>query len=149
MSRDAASRNGHLIRAEEAMRRARGEFERARKARDELGAGQSAEKAWLAVAEASHALFRLTGVPERKLPQGHQGVFSLLRRYAAPDMVRSFLHARGILHTEVFYRGAVDWPTVAETLAEAEGFVRRVRDAACRQMTGGYLARGRASPEGR
>jgi hypothetical protein len=120
-------RNGHLLRAERAVQRARPEFEQAKKSKDELQASQAAEKAWLAVAEATHALLRLKGVPEHKLPQGHQGVFQMLRRYGGEDMARTLVFVRGILHTEAFYRGAVEWRIVGEGLGQAEGFVARVR----------------------
>ena len=121
------SKNGHLARAERAIVRARAELDSAKKAGDELGASQASEKAWLAVAEATNALLVLKGVPERKLPQGHQGVFFMLRKHGGPEMARILVLTRGVLHTEAFYRGSVEWGIIGDTLAQAEAFVARVR----------------------
>jgi hypothetical protein len=122
--------NGHLTRAIQAISRAKVEFATARKAKDEMAASQAAEKAWLAVAEATHAFLRCKGFAEDKLPKGQNGAFLLLRKHGTHDLVKTFLTARGILHTEAFYRGSVDWPTIAEVIGEAEGFVTRVRSVA-------------------
>ncbi len=122
-----SSENGHLKRAILAIARSKVEFTTARKTKDELAASQAAEKAWLAVAEATHAFLRCKGLAEDQLPKGQQGAFILLRKHGSHELVKTFLTTRGILHTETFYRGAIDWPTIAEVIADAEGFVNRAR----------------------
>lgn len=120
-------KNGHIARAERAIAKAKTEYETARKAKDELAASQAAEKAWLAVSEATNAFLWLKGVPERKIPEGHRSAFFLLRKYGNTDMLRTFSLVRSVLHGDVFYRGQVEWGLTSEVIAEAEGFVDRVR----------------------
>jgi hypothetical protein len=126
----AHQKKGHLTRAIKAISLAKVEFATARKAKDEMAASQAAEKAWLAVAEATHAFLRCKGFSEEKLPKGQNGAFFLLRKHASHDLVETFLLARGILHSEAFYRGGVDWPTIDKVIGKAGGFVTRVRSVA-------------------
>jgi len=112
------------------MVKAGAEYEAARKARDELAASQAAEKAWLAVAEATNALLRLKGVPERRLPEGHRGAIFLLRKHGGHDMVRVYHEALGVLHSNAFYRGLIEWPLIGEHVERARSYVTRVRHLA-------------------
>lgn len=121
------SRNGHLVRAERAIGKAITELETARNDRDELAGSQAAEKAWLAVAEATNALLRLKGVPERRLPEGHRGAIFLLRKHGGQDMVRVYHESLGILHSNAFYRGLVEWPLIGDHVERARAYVARVR----------------------
>jgi hypothetical protein len=127
-----AKRNPHLIRALAALERGKFEWAAAKKSKDELSAAQAAEKVWLSVAEATHAFLRHKGVGERNLPKGSNGAFAQLRRHGGHDLVKTFLETRGILHTETFYRGAVDWPSIDEVIADADRFVSRVKFLATR-----------------
>lgn len=47
-------------------------------------------------------------------------------------MARILILTRGVLHTEAFYRGAVEWRVLGDTLAQAESFVARVCNLAGR-----------------
>lgn len=125
-------KNGHLDRAVLAITRARSEFQRARRANDELDAGQAGEKAWLAVAEATKALLRLKGIPEHKMPEGYRGEFHMLRLHGGQDMAKIYAYLGGVLHTQAFYRGVVVWDLTQEALTKAEGFVARVQKLAAR-----------------
>jgi len=123
-------RDGHLARAERAIARAQAEYREARRTKDELAAGQAAEKAWLAVTEATKAFLRLKGVPERQMPEGHRGMFFLLRKYGGQDMPKAYDRALGTLHANAFYRGIVEWGSVEEAIGQAETLVLRVRQSA-------------------
>jgi len=126
------AKNGHLARAALAIMRARTEFERARKAKDELDGGQAAEKAWLAVSEASKALLRLKGVARHKMPESHRGELVLLQRHGGADMAKSYVLIHAVLHADAFCRGLIDWDLAGETVGRAEGFVARVKQLATR-----------------
>jgi len=111
------AKDGHLARAVLAITRARAEFTRARKSKDELDGGQAAEKAWLAVSEASKALLRSKGVTLHEMPEGHRGA----------EMAKSYVLIRAVLHADAFYRGLIDWDLAGETIGRAEGFVSRAQ----------------------
>ncbi len=125
--------NGHLARAILAMGRARTEFDRAKRLKDELDAGQAGEKAWLAVAGATKALLRLKGIPEHKMPEGYRGEFHMLRQHGGHELAKTYAYLGGVLHTQAFYRGVVVWDLTQDALGKADGFVSRVRQMAERR----------------
>jgi uncharacterized protein (UPF0332 family) len=119
----------HIEKAEELLDTAYQELEAARRTAEMVNARDAAGKAWIALVEATRALFLAGGVPPGELPNTHRGTRFMLRRYGDAEMRLIYSEAYEDVHQDAYYDGLINFDTLSSRFSEIRGFIERVKES--------------------
>ncbi len=118
----------YIKKAETFYKEAVKELKEAKSKKNEVKARDACGKAWLAIDNASKALFVKSGIKEKELPKNYRGVNYLLGKFATRELRRIYDASYGKIHIAGYYNGDIDYNLLEERFEDVKEYISGIKN---------------------